>query len=68
MFCLAFCIYLSCNQFKINKQKTLTVGNYGIPIELVAKGREVETSNLRVAFVLRQQVCFLSKNLQRDCY
>lgn len=69
MFCLAFCTYLSCSQFKTNKQKSphslLTVGNYSILIQLVAKGREVETPNLPVVFVLQQQVCFLSKNLQR---
>lgn len=33
----------------------------------VAKGREVQTPNLHVVFVLRQKVCILSKDLQRDC-
>lgn len=71
MFCLAFCIYLSCSQFKTNKQKTPTV--YWQLVTMVywyslwprGGGWKAQTC---VALVLQQEVCFLSKNLQRDCY
>lgn len=69
MFYSAFCIDLSCSQFKTNiTNKTLQfTQRLRYSDAAVAKGREVQTPNLHVVFVLRQKVCILSKDLQRDC-
>lgn len=69
-FCWAVWVRSACRQFKTSPKphSLLAVGNYRIQIELVAEQREVETPRLCVVLVLQEQVCFLSRNLQRDCY